>query len=227
MKYIIFLFFLLEITNIPYTCAIVQIYQKNMKDEDLKNFQKYLNPSKDLQPLESQMNELDSQKLVQCKICEKMFELDFNYDKLLHNNNFILDIRNYFTKVIPEEKIESIFKNENLEFLMKEVSMQYFFKGGDSQFSFINKSKTKMSICEEILGYDSLCTNLDKEDKENKPVEMVHEMENKQINTAQKDNSVNAHETSNVDNKAIKNESELHESKKEINAKLINLLTIS
>jgi len=169
MKYIIFLFFLFEITNISYTSAIKQIHQKNKLTNDLEVFEKYLKPPPDTES-KPKIEELDNQKLVQCKICQKMFEFEFNYDKLLKNNRKVSDIKKYFNNIINKEKLEEIFKKENLEFLMKEVSMQYFFKGGDIQFNLKNvkenKSSAALKICEEILSYENICTSLKDNNKE-------------------------------------------------------------
>jgi hypothetical protein len=92
---------------------------------------------------------------LQCQICIQMFKYDFDYDKLM--------------------KGENKFDSESVENLAKEISMQFFFKGGEIQFdslipSDINFSKCKldnndrctnlkMKFCESILNFDkNVCT---------------------------------------------------------------------
>lgn len=177
MKLLVFLFLLFEIANIRYTSAIRQINQDISFSKDLKNFQQFLKPppteelsqeqieseksksvSTDVLGDKKSDNDPEIQNKVQCKICEYMFEVDFNYDKLLSNKKQVEDIKTFFKPFLSKEKAVQMFSNENLEFLMKEVSMQYFFKGADGQFN--SKNKSKLEKCEEILGYTNICVSL-------------------------------------------------------------------
>lgn len=108
-----------------------------------------------------------------------MFEVEFNYEKLLKDDNRMKIIKNYF--VFSEEnnndKFNQIFSRENLEFIMKEVSMQYFFKGSDGQYN--PKTKPKDKLCEEILDYDNICTVQIKSYSKNKAVKKENEKSEK------------------------------------------------
>jgi hypothetical protein len=88
---------------------------------------------------------------LQCRICLEMFKHDFDYDKLMKSHNK--------------------FGGESVENLAKEISMQFFFKGGEVQFDSLISSdvdfnkckvddsddrctKLKMKLCESILSFE-------------------------------------------------------------------------
>jgi hypothetical protein len=121
----------------------------------------------------------NKQKLVKCKLCQEMFEFNFNFDELLKSNK-ILNIKQTFG-LIEDNKNESetYFSNDNMEFITKEISMQYFFKGTESQFdeassnnkqcktlkvgSDDNCDKLKFEACEKVLSFDAgICVNFKK-----------------------------------------------------------------
>lgn len=127
----------------------------------------------------SQNIEDKKQKLIKCKVCQEMFEFNFNFDEFLKSNK-ILNYKQTFG-LIEDDKylLETYFSTDNMEFITKEISMQYFFKGTDSQFdesspknkqcktmkvgSEENCDKLKYEACEKVLSYDAgECVNFKK-----------------------------------------------------------------
>ena len=107
-------------------------------------------------------------KLVQCKVCEEMFGYNFNYDEYLKNDNNIKYLNEFF-KDSPLDRVHYLGK-DNMEFITKEISMQYFFKGNDLQIdnAIIDNCKPKsddkkcrqykLTSCAKILSFeDSVC----------------------------------------------------------------------
>ena len=119
------------------------------------------------------------QKLIKCKICQEMFEFNFNFDEFLKSNK-IQNIINTFGLIEENKKeLDTYFSNDNMEFITKEISMQYFFKGTESQFdeaSAKNKEcksmkvgneetcdKLKFEYCEKVLSFeDETCQSFKK-----------------------------------------------------------------
>jgi len=120
-------------------------------------------------------------KLVDCKICQEMFEYEFNYEKLLKDDFKINFIKTFFSEIRVEDfNLNDYFSKDNLDFVSKEISMQYFFKGEDTQFSSeesLEKFKNckniksgdgkipcdilKLRLCENVLSVESdVCVNL-------------------------------------------------------------------
>jgi hypothetical protein len=73
--------------------------------------------------------------IFKCKLCIEMIDFDFNYDQLMNNEDKIRSMKNNFLNEIglEEKKVSEQFSKDNLEFLTKEISMQYFFKGSESK----------------------------------------------------------------------------------------------
>jgi hypothetical protein len=136
----------------------------------------YLSPN----PLSQQNVIPDKQKLIQCKLCEEMFDFNFNYEEILKSKK-IDSIRRAFGALQSSKddfSISNYFSKDNMEFVTKEISMQYFFKGADSlidevdslKFKECKNNKTsntaicqklKLGVCEKVLNYeDGVCVNL-------------------------------------------------------------------
>lgn len=74
-------------------------------------------------------------KLLDCKICQEMFQYEFNYEKLLNDDSKINIIKSLFEGISEQDfNFKGYFSKDNLEFVSKEISMEYFFKGEESQF---------------------------------------------------------------------------------------------
>jgi hypothetical protein len=113
----------------------------------------------------------DVQKEVQCLICEEMFSKGFNFDEFMKDTQVIEKMKGRLPGADPLVVYSSLSK-DNLEFIAKEVSMQYFFKGAESQFDEKTMSqvkgctgqeceKLKLGLCENILSLEKgLCTTI-------------------------------------------------------------------
>ena len=100
-------------------------------------------------------------KIIDCKICQEMFHFDFNYETLLKNESENKMIKSYFEEIKQDElNIKDYFSKENLEYILKEISMQYFFKGEDSQFSSEENIEILKTCKFEKLGISEKCDNL-------------------------------------------------------------------
>lgn len=111
--------------------------------------------------------ESNDPNIFKCKLCTEMIDVDFNYDQLMNNEDKIRSIKNYLLNEIgvEEKKVSEQFSKDNLEFLTKEISMQYFFKGSESKTAGDLKEcirvqteqckKIKIRLCEEILAIDN------------------------------------------------------------------------
>jgi hypothetical protein len=88
---------------------------------------------------------------MQCEICIRMFQYEFDFDKLLKDENKIKEIR-MLNK-----------NNDNVEMIAKEIAMQYFFKGADSQFEGKMPNGFNIQICKETqIGMDMACDKVRK-----------------------------------------------------------------
>jgi hypothetical protein len=100
-------------------------------------------------------------KKLECDVCNEMFKYDFDYDKFLKDETVVETLSN-----------QGNITKQQIEIAAKEVSMQYFFKGGESQFEAStnlpacknakikeeNCEILKMKLCESILSYqDNTC----------------------------------------------------------------------
>jgi hypothetical protein len=121
----------------------------------------------------------NKEKLIKCKVCQEMFEFNFNFDEFIKSNN-VLNLKNTFGLIEDnKDELETYFSNDNMEFITKEISMQYFFKGTESEFdeaSAKNKEcktmksgnqeicdKLKFEACEKVLSYENgTCVNFKK-----------------------------------------------------------------
>jgi hypothetical protein len=116
----------------------------------------------------------DLQKTIQCLICEDMFQKGFNYEEFMKDASAIDKIKNRLSGNFDMNVLSTTLNKDNLEFVTKEISMQYFFKGAESQFDentskqikLCNENnaqqqceKVKLGLCENILSFESgLCT---------------------------------------------------------------------
>jgi len=151
-----FLLIIIFINHLSH-CSIISNFIKPSKLED--------NP----------IMQVNKTKLIQCKICHEMFDNNFNYDDFLKSGKVPL-IKKAF-ETLNDKKVEDFFSKDNMDFITKEISMQYFFKGADNLIDEANSlklkdcqnkkleeetcEKTKMMLCERILNYDkNICTNI-------------------------------------------------------------------
>ena len=106
-----------------------------------------------------------------------MFKFNFNFDDMLKSKK-IETIKKVFDSLSPPEELRSYFSHDNLEFVLKEISMQYFFKGGDgltdeaqtlklkeckeaSHSDSESCEKLKFHICQKVLAFDEgICVNM-------------------------------------------------------------------
>lgn len=120
-----------------------------------------LNPSQNT--LENSNND-GIKNLLDCKMCQEMFEYDFNYEKMLKDESKISFIRSQFEEFGQVKfNFKDYFSSENLEFVSKEISMQYFFKGEETQFSNDSNDENinKFKKCKNIkVGKDNICDEL-------------------------------------------------------------------
>ena len=86
---------------------------------------------------------------IKCKICQEMFKYNFDFDKITQDT----DIKNIF----PKDKLETV---------AKEISMQYFFKGAESQFESMIPVDVDFSNC-KFVNTDEKCERLKKKLCEN------------------------------------------------------------
>lgn len=115
---------------------------------------------------------LNDPNIFKCKICTEMVEIDFNYDSLMSNGDNLNKIKNYFTDSlgIDETIVNEQLGKDNLEFMTKEISMQYFFKGSESSGGSNIKEckavksdkcdKLKSNLCEDVVGLNRGDCNL-------------------------------------------------------------------
>jgi hypothetical protein len=96
-------------------------------------------------------------KKLECEVCSEMFKYDFDFDKFLKDQSAVESFSN-----------QGSFSKKEIEIAAKEVSMQYFFKGGESQFESYtglpacknmkikedNCRKLLMKLCDSILSYE-------------------------------------------------------------------------
>lgn len=129
-------------------------------------------------------------KLIDCKICQEMFQYEFNYENLLKDDSKLKFIKSFFEEISETDfNLKDYMSKDNLDFVTKEISMQYFFKGEDSLFASEeqmekfkncknfknventeNKSLTnnqceimKLKVCENVLNIeDGFCVNFNK-----------------------------------------------------------------
>lgn len=166
-------------------------------------------------------------KNLNCKICQEMFEVEFNYEKLLKDDTKLNQIKTELINFWQSQgqKLSDInpkkyFFKENLESISKEISMEYFFKGEESQFSneennmekFKNCKNTKVGndkicdelklrLCENILSYENgVCLNLRK--KRN-----MQKDNSQSINEIKPEGSDNSAINKNKENKNLKQSS--------------------
>jgi hypothetical protein len=106
----------------------------------------------------------DVQKAAQCLICVEMFQKGFNYDEFMKDSAIIDKIKSRLS-FYDQVSLGSSLSKDNLEFVTKEISMQYFFKGAESQFDekTTNQVKScgqdnceqlKLGLCENILSLE-------------------------------------------------------------------------
>ena len=100
-------------------------------------------------------------KSLNCKMCLEMFEFDFNYEKLLKDETRLNFIKSQFEELGQNKfNFKKYFTKENLESVTKEISMEYFFKGEESQFS-NEANMDKLKNCKNLKsGTDKICDNL-------------------------------------------------------------------
>lgn len=104
---------------------------------------------------------------VNCIVCREMFNVDFDYDLLMKDKTAVEGIKNEIRPGLGAG-VESV-DDRLIENTAKEVSMQYFFKGGEAQFGgdlpVLNSCKSgnyigstcgdlKIKLCEGILSLD-------------------------------------------------------------------------
>jgi hypothetical protein len=101
--------------------------------------------------LKSEKNQSDEiKKQIDCKICQEMFQYEFNYEKLLKDGSKISLIKSFFEEIKETEfNLKEYLSKDNLDFVSKEISMQYFFKGEDSLFS-SEEQMEKFKSCKTI-----------------------------------------------------------------------------
>lgn len=165
-NFLLFILLINHLNLIFISCSKSQSYQT----------ESYLSPN----PLSQQNIIPDKQKLIQCKLCEEMFDFNFNYEEILKSKK-IESIRKAFEALQSKNEefsVNNYFSKDNMEFVTKEISMQYFFKGADSLIDEVdslkykecknNKTsnslqcqKLKLRVCEKVLNYeDGVCINL-------------------------------------------------------------------
>jgi hypothetical protein len=119
--------------------------------------------------------EKNRESMIRCKLCQEMFEFNFDYEKFLDSGNRD-NVFKIFRTLEGDDGMESLkkyFSKDNLEFVTKEISMQYFFKGNEAQIDKQCEGKKigvddvcdskRLEECEKILSYDrSVCVNIKK-----------------------------------------------------------------
>lgn len=117
---------------------------------------------------------VDKFKLIRCKICQEMFDCDFNYEVFLKSNKISI-IQKAFGP-LDKKDLKDYFNKDNMEFVTKEISMEYFFKGAESQSEELNALKTKtcknnqdkeecehwkLETCEKVLSFEQgICVDM-------------------------------------------------------------------
>ena len=84
-------------------------------------------------------------ELLECRICMDLFSYDFNYDQYLKNKE-ALDMMKNFIKESKQKYLgdEEEINNSNIEIISRELSMKYFFKGGEiDNFEKVKSCKNK------------------------------------------------------------------------------------
>jgi hypothetical protein len=152
-------------------------------------------------------------------MCQEMFEYDFNYEKFLKDETKTNKIKSQFEDLLKNKlNLKKYFSKENLESVSKEISMEYFFKGEESQFSNqdnmdkyksckvlksgidINCDNLKYKLCENILSYEKgIC--LKKIIEENYTEDKrINENENENKNKNKNKNRNDLNETDKIEN---------------------------
>ena len=142
-------------------------------------------------------------KSLNCKICQEMFQYDFNYEKFLKDELKLNSLKSQFEELLKNKfYLKKYFTQDNLETVSKEISMEYFFKGEESQFSNqenmekfksckilksgidINCDNLKLKLCENILSYENeICFKKIYKENDTTPKEKrIIENKNKNIN---------------------------------------------
>lgn len=108
-------------------------------------------------PKETTSSNQELSKDLQCRVCNEMFNYDFDFERFLHEKSLIEVICQNGKYDVPSIEIAS-----------KEISMQFFFKGGDSQYESYDNivnckklkvkeekcEKSKAKLCESILSLE-------------------------------------------------------------------------
>lgn len=105
-----------------------------------------------------------------------MFDVNFNYDDFLKGQKSELIKKVFLPLYDNVSEAQSVFTNDNMESISKEISFEYFMKNSDIQDESTalklkecqntkqetkECSKLKLDQCEKILAYeDSTCINL-------------------------------------------------------------------
>jgi hypothetical protein len=150
---------------------IILIFQIN-NISTVKLTKDVLIPNKD----KENNHNIDKYKLIQCKLCQEMFEFNFNFEDLLKSGKVNTIHKAFEILEKNKEELNGYFSKDNLEFVTQEISMQYFLKGIESQFEEVMKGKdckakkvgkdeecdkTKLEICENVLSYEKgLCVDM-------------------------------------------------------------------
>lgn len=106
-----------------------------------------------------------SKSFIQCIICNNMFNYNFNFDEGTKDPNNFDTIKLFVKKFVKEPNIEELTSKNFIETNMKEIAMEYFFKGADNLFDAETNSKLincknrnskdcfdlKKPLCEKIL----------------------------------------------------------------------------
>jgi hypothetical protein len=124
------------------------------------------------------LDTVDKHKLIQCKLCQEMFKFNFNFDEMLKSKQ-IENIKKVFDSLqVHPDELKGYFSKDNMDFVLKEISMQYFFKGGDSlpdesqnlklknckeKNSSDECENIKLQICQKVLSFEEgICVNMKK-----------------------------------------------------------------
>jgi hypothetical protein len=118
-----------------------------------------------LKLIPSKPKEIDKKNLIQCKFCQEMFEYDFDLEKFPKNKIQIMK-KAFYPINSKHFNVEEFFMQDNVEFISKEISMQYFFKGAENQFNdekenFLKCKNLKIGINDECDRFKlNLCENM-------------------------------------------------------------------
>lgn len=137
-------------------------------------------------------NPSDNDKLIQCKVCQEMFERDFDSENFIKDDQTQTSIINF----LINPKIQISTDKEKIKSLSREISMQYFFKGAETQFDAknteeLNKCKLskqsnciqfKLKLCDGILSLEeSFCVSKMLKRIDDNMKRIVQENENKKM----------------------------------------------